>query len=105
MSIGRLIDYTIKIIGVNVHWRTVITDYEVNKYFVDQQLKGPYSFWHHKHTFSVSGSGTQINDTVHYSLPLGIAGRIAHTLFVRKMLYKIFNHRQDVINKIFVGAE
>lgn len=105
MSIGRLIDYTIKIMGINFHWRTIITDYEINKYFVDQQLKGPYAFWHHKHTFSASGSSTQINDTVHYSLPLGIAGRIANAIFVRKMLHKIFNYRQNIINKIFEGKE
>lgn len=101
MNVGRLIDYAIKIVGINFHWRTIITDYDKNNSFVDEQLKGPYAFWHHKHSFLASGDGTQINDVVHYSLPFGILGRIAHVLFVKKMLYRIFNHRQSVINTLF----
>lgn len=104
MSIGRLIDYTIKIMGINFHWRTIITDYETNKYFVDEQLKGPYSYWHHKHTFKADGNGTQINDIVHYSLPFGIVGRAVHFLFVKKMLHRIFNYRQTIINKLFASV-
>ena len=47
MEKGALIDYTIKIIVVPIHWRTYISDYDPPHKFVDQQIKGPYSFWHH----------------------------------------------------------
>jgi ligand-binding SRPBCC domain-containing protein len=104
MSVGRLIDYTIKILGINFHWRTMITDYEKNELFVDEQLKGPYAFWHHRHMFSSTGGGTQINDVVHYSLPFGIFGRVAHSLFVKNMLHRIFNYRQSVIDKLFASV-
>lgn len=102
MNIGRLIDYTIKIFGINFHWRTIITDYIQNEKFIDEQIKGPYSFWHHTHTFESSKNGTQIKDKVIYSLPFGILGMIAHWLFIRKSLYKIFNFRIEVINNIFI---
>jgi len=101
MNLGRLIDYTIKIFGINFHWRTIITDYVQDIQFVDEQLKGPYSFWHHTHTFEPSNGGTQINDKVIYAMPFGIFGRIAHSLFVRRSLHKIFNFRVEAINKLF----
>jgi len=101
MNVGRLIDYTIKIFGINFHWRTLITDYKKNYGFVDEQLKGPYSFWHHTHTFIESNGGTQINDKVLYSMPFGIIGTLAHLLFVKRSLHKIFNVRQETMNKIF----
>jgi ligand-binding SRPBCC domain-containing protein len=101
MNIGRLIDYTIKIFGINFHWRTMITDYKKNEKFVDEQLQGPYSFWHHTHTFVESNDGTQINDKVLYSLPFGVLGRIAHSLFIKRSLHKIFRYRQEIMNSLF----
>lgn len=101
MNIGRLIDYTIRIFGINFHWRTIITDYKPDSKFADEQLKGPYSFWHHTHNFEPSNGGTQINDKVVYALPLGIFGRIAHSLFVRTSLHKIFSYRVKIINELF----
>lgn len=101
MSVGRLIDYTIKIFGINFHWRTIITDYIKNENFVDEQLKGPYAFWHHTHTFTKSSKGTNINDKIVYSMPFGVIGRIIHSIFVKRSLYKIFNYRQELMNKLF----
>ena len=51
MKSGQLIDYIIKIVGLPIHWRTLITEYQSPHLFVDQQIKGPYSLWHHKHLF------------------------------------------------------
>ena len=43
MEKGTLIDYTIKLMGIPLRWRSLITDYDPPKKFVDEQLKGPYS--------------------------------------------------------------
>ena len=104
MNVGRLIDYTIRIFGINFHWRTLITDYVQNIKFVDEQLKGPYSYWHHAHTFESSNDGTFINDKVTYALPFGIFGRIAHRLFIKRSLNNIFDYRVKVINQMFSGS-
>lgn len=101
MNVGRLIDYTIKIFGINFHWRTMITDYYKNKKFIDEQLKGPYAFWHHTHSFKSVNDGTQINDKILYSLPFGVFGRIVHALVVKSELSKIFDYRQKVMNRLF----
>ena len=101
MKNGQLIDYTIKILGFRVHWRTMITSYLEPHEFIDQQLIGPYSMWHHKHTFKDKGDYVEMNDEVNYVIPFGIFGRIAHYLYVKKELEGIFLYRTKIIDKIF----
>ena len=101
MEKGSLIDYTIRLFGVPIHWRTLISDYEPPFRFVDQQIKGPYTFWHHTHTFRLVEGGVEIIDQVKYSLPLGWLGTLVHAIWVRKDLEKIFEYRKSVIQNYF----
>ena len=101
MGQGALIDYTIKILKFNFHWRTLITTYEPPNCFVDEQLKGPYAFWNHKHTFFEYNDGTLMKDLVHYALPLGFLGIIAHSLFVKRQINYIFDYRTKIVNDLF----
>ena len=58
MGQGRIIDYTIRVAGVRVRWRTLVSTYDPPFCFVDEQLSGPYSFWHHTHRFEPRAGGT-----------------------------------------------
>lgn len=101
MKAGTLIDYTIKVMALRLRWRTLISQYDPPHAFVDEQLKGPYRLWQHRHSFREVEGGTLISDEVTYALPLGILGRIAHSLFVRRQLQGIFAHRARVIGEEF----
>jgi len=101
MKYGQLIDYTITLFGKKVHWRTIITDYNEPNMFIDQQLKGPYLLWHHKHQFNEIGSRVQMIDEVNYAIPFGVFGQIAHYFYVKKELEYIFRYRNEIINQLF----
>ena len=102
MEVGRLIDYNIYLMGIPIHWRTLITDYEPPNMFVDQQIKGPYAMWHHTHTFQkINDKETLISDIVKYGLPFGFIGGMANALYVKKDLESIFSYRFDKIKEIF----
>ena len=104
MKETAVIDYTVKILGIPIRWRTIITKYDPPNIFIDQQLKGPYSMWHHTHSFkSIAENETLIMDTVHYCVPFGIIGRILHKLFIRRDLENIFLYREKRIKQIFQG--
>jgi hypothetical protein len=100
MRVGTLIDYTIRWFGVRLRWRTMITTYEPPFCFVDEQIKGPYSFWHHTHIFEESAGGCAMVDEVRYVLPFGIVGEAIHGLFVRYQLERIFDYRARVIENL-----
>jgi ligand-binding SRPBCC domain-containing protein len=95
MKKGAEIDYKISWLGFPMHWKTKIVGYQPPHYFVDEQAKGPYRFWRHRHTFESVSDGVKVGDHVDYVLPFGIFGRAAHGLTVRNQLLAIFNYRQE----------
>ena len=101
MEKGTVIDYTIKLIFFRVRWRTLITSYVPAKSFTDEQLKGPYVFWHHTHNFKQMDNGVEVTDQIRYVVPLGILGRLVHWLWIRHDLKNIFEYRTAVIGSLF----
>ena len=101
MKVGARIHYRLRIGGVPVRWDTRITRWEPGKSFVDRQERGPYRLWDHTHTFETSGDGVLMRDIVHYTLPFGPLGRLAHALWVRGALARIFDYRFEQIGQIF----
>jgi ligand-binding SRPBCC domain-containing protein len=97
---GTLIDYQLKLRGLPVKWRTEITVWNPPFEFVDEQLKGPYKQWIHRHTFTeLEKNKTLIEDEVRYRLPFEPLGDAAH-FFVRRELNYIFDFRQKAVARI-----
>lgn len=101
MEVGTLIDYTIRWSGVPIRWTTLITTFDQPHRFVDEQIRGPYSLWHHKHTFRERDGGTDVLDEVHYVVPFGIFGRILQRYVIRGQLDQIFDYRAEAIREHF----
>lgn len=99
---GQVMTYIVRpLMGIPLSWMTEITHVENQKYFVDEQRKGPYKLWHHQHHFKTIKGGVEMTDLVHYRLPLGFLGNMANTLLVKKELEKIFAFRYQKINEHF----
>ena len=98
MRPGTLIDYRIKIHGIPIRWRTEITEWDPPLRFVDVQLSGPYTLWHHIHTFIEHDGGTLCRDEVRYR-PRG--GALMNWLFVRADVERIFRYRQERLLEVF----
>ncbi len=94
MDEGALIDYELNLYGLPFSWRTLIERWQPDEKFVDTQLNGPYTLWHHTHTFEQLGQDqTLMRDRVLYRIPFGIFGRLAHWLFIGRALEVIFDYR------------
>jgi ligand-binding SRPBCC domain-containing protein len=105
MRAGALIDYRLKLHGVRVRWRTRIEARDPPSSFVDVQLRGPYALWEHTHTFQRDGEqAVVIGDQVRYALPFGPLGELAHALFVRRDLQRIFDYRTQAVAELLGAA-
>ncbi len=101
MYAGQILTYTIRPApGLRLRWTTEITHVREPHFFVDEQRIGPYRFWHHQHHFQERDSGLLMTDLVHYALPLGPLGDLAHALWVEKRLHAIFRYRRKVLSEL-----
>ena len=78
-----------------LRWETVITRHEPPRLFIDEQGNaGPFAYWHHEHVFDpLPNGGSRLTDRVTYTPPLGILGKIADGLFIRRQLDAMFAFR------------
>src|SRR5205085_11412661 len=101
MRVGTLIDYRLRIRGIPVSWRTRITAWKPPQRFVDEQLRGPYRLWRHEHEFEARDGGTLVRDRVKYAVPFDF---VAHPLFVRRDIRRIFAYREEKLRALFQAA-
>lgn len=90
-----------------VSWLAKIVDFEWNSHFVDEQVRGPFKTFRHRH--GVQGEvrnhveGTAILDEVEYEMPAGLAGRLAAGL-VHRQMEKTFAFRRMRLPEILAAA-
>ncbi len=99
---GQVIEYRLQpLFGIPVFWKTIITELDEGKYFVDEQRKGPYHYWRHEHHFTEIDGGVEMKDIVRYRNPFWVIGDIANRLLVRRKLRQIFEYRFHKVEEIF----
>ena len=104
MMEGTLIRYRLRLLGLPFEWLTRITVWDPPKEFVDEQVKGPYHTWVHKHVFVETSFGTRMHDAVTYELPFFPFGELAAPL-VQLQLRRIFAYRARALERQFGFGE
>lgn len=98
---GQIIEYKLKpVFGIPAYWMTEITQVKDHEFFIDEQRKGPYNMWHHQHHFREIEGGVEMTDIIHYQNPLGVLGRLANQVLVRKKIRQIFEYRFNKIEEM-----
>lgn len=103
VTAGTWIEYRLRLHGLPLRWVSRIDAFEPDRMFIDRQVKGPYKLWVHRHEFRAEGAHTLIRDEVHYQLPFGIFGALAHLLSVRRDLSRIFAYRHQAVERLMAG--
>ena len=99
---GQVIQYIVTpMLGIKTKWVSEITHIEEKKYFVDEQMYGPYALWHHKHFVKEIEGGVELEDIIDYKVPFGFLGQLVHPFLVKPKLEEIFNYRQEKLQALF----
>jgi ligand-binding SRPBCC domain-containing protein len=99
---GLLLEYEVKVPVLGwTPWLTEIKYVNEGTSFMDEQRVGPYKLWMHTHRLEEAEGGTLMTDEIIYQVPFGIFGSIAHLLFVRRTLERIFSYRREKLDEIF----
>ena len=98
----------VAMVPFRVKWVARITEFAWNSHFCDEQIRGPFTSWKHRHGISAEVregvNGTFIAEEVEYRLPMGPLGGVADAMFVRRRMEAMFAYRQKRLNEILPVA-
>jgi len=72
--------------------------------FADEQRRGPFRAWRHRHLFREVEWGTELTDDVLYELPTGLPFRLLGAEAMTKMMENLFERRQELTKALIEGG-
>ena len=99
--------YPIKWLPQRVSWTARIVEFAWNSHFIDEQIRGPFAVFRHRHGIAAEMrdgvEGTNVTDSIDYALPGGVFGDFAARA-VLKQLAKSFEYRKKRLPEILAVA-
>lgn len=86
--------------GVRQRFTSRITEYESPVRFVDEMVRGAFKRFRHVHEFESADRGTLMADLVEYVSPLGLLGRLADWLVVKRYLTRLLEERNNHLKRL-----
>ena len=81
-------------------WQTLtsrITAYEYPTFFVDEMVEGVFKDFRHEHLFEEQQGQTLMRDIFSYTSPLGLLGKIADVILIKRYMKDLLLQRNLVI--------
>ncbi len=85
--------------GVVQHLTSRITRFDRPRHFRDSMVRGAFKRFDHDHIFEEAGGATLMIDRFDFTTPLGVLGRIADSVFLRRYLEKFLETRNKAIRR------
>ncbi len=99
--------YPVKWLPQRVSWTARIVEFEWNSHFIDEQVRGPFAAFRHRHGIVAElregVEGTKVTDSIRYALPGGVFGNIAAGS-VWKQLSSSFEYRRKRLPEVLAIA-
>lgn len=89
-------------------WLARIVEFAWNSHFIDEQVRGPFSLFRHRHGIAAEmregAEGTLVSDEIEFALPFGLIGRMGESI-ARRQLEKSFAFRHKRLPEILAVAQ
>ena len=99
IELGETVTWEAKHFGIVQQLSSKITAMDVPDYFVDEMISGAFKSIRHEHIFEEQNGGTLMTDIFNYASPLGILGKLADVLFLKRYLTRLLVQRNQVIKE------
>ena len=95
---GETVKWRGRHFGFMVTHQSLISEYDRPNHFRDIMLHGMFKSFEHDHFFEPTPDGnTLMRDELRFTAPLGILGRIAETLVLRRYFIRLLKQRNETI--------
>jgi ligand-binding SRPBCC domain-containing protein len=95
----------IRIGFVWVTFESLHTAYDPPHSFEDEQVRGPFRSWRHRHIVEPHPDGAMLIDDIEYTPPFGLLGRIVDGILIKPRLRKVFAFRHRVTRDYCENAQ
>ena len=99
IGMDESVTWRAKHFGIYQKLTSKITEFDRPKYFVDEMVKGAFAQFKHEHHFTESNGGTLMTDFFDYKSPLGILGKLADELFLKKYMTELLIERNRIVKE------
>jgi len=99
IELGEEVTWRARHFGVTQHFTSRITAFDRPRHFQDAMQRGAFRSFVHDHHFVSENGRTRMTDTLAFAAPLGILGRIAETLVLRRYLVRLLEARALTIKE------
>jgi ligand-binding SRPBCC domain-containing protein len=99
IELGEEVTWRARHFLVTQRFTSKITAFDRPRHFQDAMQRGAFRSFVHDHTFEARNGSTLMTDILAFSAPLGILGRIAETLVLRRYLTRLLEARAKIIKE------
>jgi ligand-binding SRPBCC domain-containing protein len=100
ISKGETVTWRARIVGIPVTHTSLIDEYQRPAYFRDVMVNGAFKSYQHQHYLEQVGEYTLMKDVVTVFAPLGLLGRIAEHLYIKRFLTTVLRSRNEVLKRV-----
>jgi ligand-binding SRPBCC domain-containing protein len=100
IEIGETVTWKGKHFGINLKHKSIITEMDFPKYFIDEQLKGHFKSFKHQHIFYQKENQTIMIDILEYKTPYGFIGKLFDKFILKNHLTNFILHRNKVLKQL-----
>ena len=95
-GIGAKTEFRLFLGPLSITWVACHTETEEYRFFIEEQISGPFEFWRHHHNFESENGKTRLTDEITFSLPGGESADFISGWLVKSQLDGMFRYRHQV---------
>ncbi len=99
IGLNESVTWRAKHFGIYQKLTSKITEFDRPNYFADEMVSGAFSEFKHEHYFKDLNGGTLMTDFFDYKSPLGILGKLADRLFLKKYMTDLLTERNRIVKE------
>ena len=100
LKLGDEVTWQARHLGVRQCLTSRITMFERPFFLQDSMVQGAFRAFSHDHQFETNDGRTVMVDLVRFQAPLGVLGRLAESLFLKRYLRRYLEHRNEVLKSV-----
>jgi ligand-binding SRPBCC domain-containing protein len=100
MGIGQTVTFEGKHLGMRQRMTVKVIEFERPRLFVDEMIEGTFAAFKHVHEFLPHHDGTLMRDTIVWTSPFGVLGRVVDKLLINRHLTALVSERNRKLKQL-----